>query len=205
MKEARLQKNLSIDDVAKDTKIRPAFLMAIENSEYHKLPSPSYTQGFVRNYAVYLGLSERETMMLLRREFDQEKEVKVLPKGFVNEKPITATRIKISQAVLGIGIILFLVGAFLLYQYRYAFLDPTLKVSTPEENAVVTQEVLLKGETDPNVSLYINDEPVTVTNEGSFSKTVTAFPGKAVITIKAENSFGRATIIERTVQVQPGS
>lgn len=205
LKDARLEKGLSLEDVARETKIRASFLSAIENGEYGKLPSPSYTQGFVRNYAVFLGLSERETMVLFRREFSQDKEVKVLPKGFVNDDPLKISRIKVSQAVAGIIVIALLIGGFLLFQYRSAFLDPNLEVTTPEENSVVPQEMVIKGSTDPNVTLLVNDEPVTVDSNGEFSKTITAFPGETVITIEAENTFGRQTIIERTVQVRPGS
>ncbi len=110
LKDARLEKGLSLEDVAKETKIRESFLSAIENGEYGKLPSPSYTQGFVRNYAVFLGLSERETMVLFRREFSQDKDIKVLPKGFVNDDPLKVTRIKVSQAVAGVIVIVILVG-----------------------------------------------------------------------------------------------
>ena len=205
LKEARLEKKLSLEDVAKETKIRASFLSAIESGDYHKLPSPSYAQGFVRNYASFLGLSEREMIILFRREFDQEKEVKVLPKGFVEDKPLPVARFKVSQAIAGLILLVFLVGGFLLYQYRHAFLDPKLEISTPEENAVVSQDITVKGETDPNVTLLVNDEPVTVEDSGKFSKTVSAFPGATVITIEAENNFGRKTVVERTVQVRPGS
>lgn len=205
LKEARLEKKLSLDDVAKDTKIRASFLSAIESGDYHKLPSPSYAQGFVRNYASFLGLSEREMVILFRREFDQEKEMKVLPKGFVEERQLPVAHFKVSQAVAGIIVLVLLVGGFLLYQYRHAFIDPTLEISTPEENAVVSQEIVVKGETDPNVTLLVNDEPVTIEDSGLFTKTVSAFPGATVIVIEAENNFGRRTVIERTVQVRPGS
>ncbi len=84
-------------------------------------------------------------------------------------------------------------------------MDPNLEISTPEENAVVPQEMVIKGETDPNVTLLVNDEPATVESNGEFSKTLTAFPGKSTITIEAENTFGRQTVIKRTVQVRPGS
>ena len=144
-------------------------------------------------------------IILFRREFDQEKEVKVLPKGFVEDKPLPVSRFKVSQAIAGLILLVFLVGGFLLYQYRHAFLDPKLEISTPEENAVVSQDITVKGETDPNVTLLVNDEPVTVEDSGRFTKTVSAFPGATVVTIEAENNFGRKTVVERTVQVRPGS
>ena len=49
--DARTRKSLTIDEVAAATKIQPKFITAIERSEYDKLPSPAYAQGFVSNYA----------------------------------------------------------------------------------------------------------------------------------------------------------
>ncbi len=39
LREKRLKKGLTIEDIAKATKIRIGFLQAIENSDYKKLPS----------------------------------------------------------------------------------------------------------------------------------------------------------------------
>jgi len=79
--DERRKRGLSLDEVAAATKIRGSFLSAIEKGDYTKLPSPSYAQGFVLNYATYLGFQRKETLALFRREFDERKEFKVLPKN----------------------------------------------------------------------------------------------------------------------------
>jgi len=79
LQRERIQKKLTIEDVAKATKIKAVFLAAIEKGEYTKLPSPAYAQGFVRNYASYLGLPKGEITALFKREFDEKKAYKVLP------------------------------------------------------------------------------------------------------------------------------
>src|ERR1035437_9008307 len=82
LQQTRAEKGLSLEDVAKGTRIKKEFLSYIENGEYQKLPSASYAHGFVRNYARFLGLPDEEILAIFRREFDQEKAYKVLPKGF---------------------------------------------------------------------------------------------------------------------------
>lgn len=202
LKQARLEQGLSLEDASAATKIQAPFLSAIEKGEYHRLPSTSYAQGFVRNYGEYLGLSQKEVLALFRREFDEEKAYKVLPQGFVKKDHPGRRGIKIHQAVLLVIFAIIFLGGFLVFQYRSAFLNPSLRVSSPEENIVTGTDITVTGKTDPSVTLTINNTPVTLTQQGEFSKKVTAFPGSTTIVIKAVNSFGRETIIERPVEVK---
>lgn len=56
LKLAREEKNLSLDEVSRATKIKKDFLSAIEEDRYDLLPGPVFASGFVRSYADYLGL-----------------------------------------------------------------------------------------------------------------------------------------------------
>lgn len=73
LKEKRLEKGLSLEDVSKSTKIREDYLFSIEDGKYDELPSATHAQGFVRNYIKFLGLNEKEALALFRREVDSEK------------------------------------------------------------------------------------------------------------------------------------
>src|SRR5664279_124356 len=95
----RIQKKLTIDEIAKATRIKPIFLQAIEQGEYNKLPSPAYAIGFVRNYADYLGLPKAEITALFRREFDEKKAFKVLPDSLVKTKEFPVKRFQIQQSI----------------------------------------------------------------------------------------------------------
>lgn len=201
-REARLQRNLTLEDVAKETKIRSSFLSAIERGEYHKLPSSSYAQGFVRNYAEYLELPVKEIMALFRREFDEEKSFRVLPEGFVKDESLPARRIKFHQSVLLVLLALILLGGFLLFQYRAAFIDPKLVIETPKENEVTSTDIKVSGEADPSATVTVNEAPVVLTRQGKFTKQIAVFPGPSVIIIKAVNAFGRETTIQRKIEVK---
>ncbi len=54
--EARQQRNLTLEDVEKDTKIRVRYLEAMERGDYAVLPGAVYAQGFLKTYANYLNL-----------------------------------------------------------------------------------------------------------------------------------------------------
>jgi cytoskeletal protein RodZ len=55
-KKRRKELNLSLKEVENGTSIRMAYLQAIEDGETEKLISPVYAQGFVRQYAHFLGV-----------------------------------------------------------------------------------------------------------------------------------------------------
>jgi cytoskeleton protein RodZ len=70
LRETRQSYGGEIDRIAATLRIRAAYLTAIEESQYDKLPGPVYAQGFVRAYAVHLGLDGGEAI----RRFKQEVE-----------------------------------------------------------------------------------------------------------------------------------
>lgn len=198
--EERQKKGLTTTDVAKATKIRESFIIAIENSEYQKLPSSAYAVGFVRNYAKFLGLPEEKSIALFKREFNSEKEYKVLPKSFGRGEEFSANKIKLSQGVSLVVIAILLVIGYLLFQYRYAFFSPPLDVTTPKEmTTTASSSVIVSGFTDANATVLINNDTVAVDADGNFRKTVALFSGKNTITIKVINHFGKVTMLQRHV------
>jgi cytoskeleton protein RodZ len=56
LREARERRNLSYGRVEADTAIRTRYIRALEDEDFHILPGPTYTKGFLRAYAEYLGL-----------------------------------------------------------------------------------------------------------------------------------------------------
>jgi cytoskeleton protein RodZ len=55
-KKARESKGLSLDQIARETRISTRFLTAIENEEFHLLPGGIFNRGFVRSFAQAVGL-----------------------------------------------------------------------------------------------------------------------------------------------------
>lgn len=200
LKEVRLSKNLTLEQVSQATKIKTAFLDAIEKGEYQKLPSSAYAQGFIRNYAQYLELPKREVLAFFRREFDEAEFYKVLPDGFSQKESFPTFRIKLHQSV-AIGVIsLILLCGYLVYQYRFAFINPPLEVYTPQDDIQITsRSIVVSGKTDPNATVYVNNEPAFLSENGEFKKQIDLFPGKSLIQIKAVNRFGKETKSERKV------
>ncbi|MBP9716544.1 MAG: helix-turn-helix domain-containing protein [Candidatus Levybacteria bacterium] len=203
--EERKNQNLSIEEVARATKIRAEFLNAIERGDYKKLPSPAYAHGFVRNYAKFLGLPVERSLAIFRREFDEKKNIEVLPRGLTNSSDFSIPRFKIGKSALLIGVVFLALAGFLFFQYRAAVFNPGLDVDSPEENQVLSSlNIEVRGKTDPNGILMVENEQVTINSDGSFKKQITVFPGSTSLTFQVENKFGRTTTLERKINIKLG-
>jgi cytoskeletal protein RodZ len=69
LRAARLQKELSLDEVEQELRIRAKFLGAIEAGDYSLLPSQVQARGFLRNYAQFLGLDASTTPHATSRQW----------------------------------------------------------------------------------------------------------------------------------------
>ncbi|OGH24088.1 MAG: hypothetical protein A3B47_04435 [Candidatus Levybacteria bacterium RIFCSPLOWO2_01_FULL_39_24] len=201
--EERIKRGLTLDEVAKATKIRASFLQAIEKGDYKKLPQGTYAHGFVRNYARFLGLPEHEILALFKREYAEDKFVKVLPEGLTKDSDFSLSKFKITQTLKVLLLIFIVLLVYIIFQYRSAIFNPSLRVSAPAENSIVSSQVVtVIGKTDPNATVFINSEPASLDKDGNFKKTINVFPGRAKITIKSVNNFKRTTILERYIEVK---
>jgi len=77
LKTAREAKNLTFDQVGKDTKISIRYLKALEEEDFSDFPGEAYITGFLRNYGVYLDLNIQELLSLYRSFRLQEQPIPV--------------------------------------------------------------------------------------------------------------------------------
>jgi len=62
LRTGRTQKNLSLEDVARITKIQPRILEKLETGNLEGLPADVFVKGFVRSFAKCCGLDEKEAI-----------------------------------------------------------------------------------------------------------------------------------------------
>ena len=111
LKNAREQKNLTLREAEKETKIRISYLEALENEEFDKLPGRVYTMGFLRNYADFLGLDASAFVEELKEILPQPDES---PTDF---EPVYSPRIKkFSWIPLIILFLILAAAAIFIYQ-----------------------------------------------------------------------------------------
>jgi cytoskeletal protein RodZ len=62
--KSREEKKVSLESVARETRIKMDFLQAIEEDSFQLIPWEAYARGFIRNYAKFMHLNEEEIIDL---------------------------------------------------------------------------------------------------------------------------------------------
>jgi transcriptional regulator with XRE-family HTH domain len=106
LREARMRRGLELSQVERDTRIRPRYLMALEEEQFDVLPGPAYTRGFLRTYADYLGLDAQRFIDEYNSRFAPEEE----PAGAAPVRIQRPRRLTRWLVVVPIALILALIG-----------------------------------------------------------------------------------------------
>lgn len=72
LQRAREARGMSLDDLAHQTKIRRAILEAVENDARRELPEKVFVLGYVRSYALAVGLPVEEAARRFQLAWDDE-------------------------------------------------------------------------------------------------------------------------------------
>ena len=75
LRAAREATKMTLDEVATATRIPTRHLESLENSDFSKLPAPTYSIGFAKNYATAVGLDRNEIGEQLRGELGTTRPV----------------------------------------------------------------------------------------------------------------------------------
>lgn len=79
LREAREAAGLSLEDIATSTRIPTRHLESLETGDFSRLPAPTYTIGFAKNYAAAVGLDRAEIGDQLRTEMGGSRPATSIP------------------------------------------------------------------------------------------------------------------------------
>lgn len=198
--ESRLARKMEIEDVARITKIRPEFLHQLESDEYSRLPSGTIARGFIRNYALFLGLNPDHILAVFRRDFVENQDGRIIPRGMV--EPVTKSSLwsPKTTVIAGVTLLFTIFIGYLIYQYTLLTGPPSLTISRPQDNITVTENTIeISGRTDPEATLSANGQLVVLEDGGNFYFRMPLDEGTNQITVTATGKSGRSRSLSRTV------
>ena len=196
--EAREAKGVDLYRAERDTKIRARYLGALESGEYGELPGAVYTKGFLRNYALYLGLDPEDVIRHWKRErgstYVPAEPVLAVP------RPLEAPRqgLTFSPVIVVAALLTVLIAAFAVYigvqLVRFAK-PPTIAVTTPATAVVEVGEdtttYTLKGTSIAGATVTIEEagreQPyrVSADSDGRWTAEVQLRRGRNEFTVAA--------------------
>jgi len=114
LRSAREEKGVSLAQAEAATMIRRAYLQALEDDDHTVLPGAVYVKGFVRNYAIYLGLDPSHALSLYHREHADGSQQVIAPAPI---KPRGTSQL-ITGGTIASLLLVVVVSIFSVYVYR---------------------------------------------------------------------------------------
>jgi cytoskeletal protein RodZ len=195
---ARERKGVDLYRAERDTKIRARYLAALERGDWRELPGSVYTKGFLRNYALYLGLDPDEILLQWRAERGDDRPsepVIVVPRPIqAPARAFTFSPGILVALLLVIGVIAF--GAYLAVQLLRFAKPPTIAVTDPPTAVFQVDDsatsYTLRGTSTPGAAVSIvtpGADPIhaTVNPDGSWTAPVSLVRGRNQFDISASD------------------
>jgi hypothetical protein len=196
--QARADKELSLDEVYQGTSIQIKYLEILESGDYHLLPGDMYAKAWIKLYAEFLEIPSQELL------FDYKVEKNVSDKISSVDKP---NRLKKSSKpnflgprVLKTLVIVLVIGAlfgYLGWELYNIVAPPKIVILEPGNDFRTTESsVIIKGKTQPEVNLTINNEVVLLDHDGNFSQVINLIIGLNNLQINAKKKHSKISILE---------
>jgi len=195
LKNAREDHSLEISEVSKKLKISAKYIEAIETENKSRFPEEPYCSLIIKDYANFLGLNGEDVLSLFRRDFAASSKSK--PSGSKWQFFTPQFTFKIAVFAL---IILF--STYLLVEYIKYNRPPPLTVNWPTITNSTETSFDLKGITDPESTVRINDNLIIVDENGNFDKKITlSGSDSSTIVVQSKSPSGKTTTLEKTFRL----
>jgi len=144
LKNIRQSKGLTLDDIARRTKIRAGFIEAIEEGNYHLLPEKYYAETFIKVYADTLGVDSAPFLARYRQHLEQtgattqkepKREIKSEPGKPVARPALTNRHYRIAGWAILLAVVTTII-VFILYPR-----ETVVEVPAPPLSAVKPPDV----------------------------------------------------------------
>lgn len=207
LRQFRLDKRMSLGEISRITKIQTAYLEYLEDGDYDKLPADVYVKGFLRSYGDFLGVDGKILVKLYEKEKGIRKNLEESknPQAYkIPAKPVNISSFVFTPQKMALYLVIIVIISGLTYLYKEigSFADaPRLVVFSPQTDTTIESNSLyVEGVTDKDASLFINDQPILVNDDGKFKENITLQSGMNTINLRALNKFGKETGKAITIQ-----
>lgn len=202
LRKTRESLGLNLQQTQKMSGLNHEYLSAIERQDMTDLPeSKAHIIAYVKRYAICLGLNPKtlSKQFCLQTGLDRQN-IKHPNKGLKIKK--MNSLFFISRKIF----LFFTISAFILYLGRGIngiLQPPKLEIYSPEEGVVITENsIFVRGKTEKEIHLTINESPIIIDNNGFFEKNINLSNGLNTITISATKKHGKTTRLTRHIIVK---
>jgi cytoskeleton protein RodZ len=109
LKRQRLERSVNLREMSQATKISVRYLEALERNDFAALPGGAFTKGFVRAYAMFVGLDPEEMINHYLLEMSKRR-TEPEPEAFTSAEDRRRTRLKVALVITAVVTFLALLG-----------------------------------------------------------------------------------------------
>ncbi len=204
LKKTREGHGFSLAYVSTNTRIRLAYLEAIESGQYAELPGGVYGEEYIKTYARFLHLPASQVVQAFKSERSEYATYKHKPETVFRSARATLYHLQSQTVVrlLTIALIVFGVGyGFVLL--RTFLSSPTITILSPEiYTYTADNQVAILGTTHKTLELYLNGEALALDTNGGFNVDLTLPPGLSTLVFTAKGSLDKEETQYVYIQVE---
>jgi cytoskeletal protein RodZ len=188
---------LTQNEVVKKTGIQFKFLQSLEKGDFSILPADVYVFGFLKKLASLYTIDPLGLIEQYKKEKGIQKQL-TAASGILNPgwEKSAFRKLVITPKILTIGIgVIFVVlsVSYIVWQVWSINRTPNLRIFEPTNNEVIKSSfVQIRGQTDPGISISVNNQSLFVDSKGGFQAQLSLSPGPESIMVMAQNSFGKS-------------
>jgi len=92
-------------------------------------------------------------------------------------------------------LVIILIGGYGFFQARSFIQGPTIILETPQTGELITDPfITIRGQVLRISKIHLNDRQIFTDDDGLFNESLLLLPGYNILTLKAEDGFGRETV-----------
>ncbi len=178
LRRAREIREITLDEAARDTKLRTEQLRALEDEDFEALGDPVYARAMLRTYAQYLGLKPDRVLSVYARHADEVAPPEPPGKLGRVERGLAASRVRDNQKFLLVAAAVVLVALIAVGLVSRGGAPAPAPIGTPEVTTTLPSASMT-----PAVDVTITATgPVEVTAviDGAAQDPTTLRPGESI-------------------------
>ena len=191
LRRAREIRGITVDEAARDTKLRAEQLRALEAESFDDLGDPVYARAMLRTYAQYLGLKPERVLSVYAKHADAVAPPSPPGKLGRVERGLAASRIRDNQKFLLVAAAVVLIALIAVGLVSRGGAPEAGTIATPSATTAVSSAAVPTGVAMKVTA--IDPVEVTVVIDGAAQEPTTLRPGESISLMAAEELQVSAT------------
>jgi len=206
LRQHREKYGWSLEKAARLISTNVGNIVKIETGDYGAMPPAVYATNILKDYAKFLHLNPIMVIECYQKEkklFDKIQQRRAKQKISRFYQAINDFLNPRTLKYLIIILLFAAVIAYLGFEVNRIISPPAVEIFSPADDLTTTDsQIIISGQTEKEVSVQINDQPLLIDQDGRFTLTLNLQNGLNIVKISARKKHSKETIIHKKIMVE---